>query len=278
MRLFKKVTIVGVGLLGGSIGMGLKKKKLALKVVGFFRNKDKIARALRAGAIDEGTDNFLRAVKDADLIILCTPVKDIINKLAILKKLNMTSALITDTGSTKSEIVKAAGGLRFIGSHPLAGSEQSGVTHARPDLLKGSLCILTPDGKKSADSIKRIDKFWRRLGAKTLILEPQKHDSLLASASHLPHAIAFSLIDAIPKGAIKFVAGGLKDTTRIALSNPDVWVDIFLTNRKNVLRSIDAFERSLKRLKKSLTRHDKKSLFFFLAKAQRLRRRIPAKS
>lgn len=278
MRPFKKITIVGVGLLGGSVGLAVRKHKLADKVTGFFRDKGKIAAAVKMGAIDEGTDDFKKAVALSDLIILCSPVSDIIKKLKILKKTVGKTAIITDTGSTKLKIVKTAVPLDFIGSHPLAGSEQSGVSHARADLFKNSILILTPQRCKQSRSLTRLAEFWEKLGSKIIVMTPERHDHILAFSSHLPHATAFSLMQALPKETLGFAAGGLKDATRIALSNPDIWADIFISNSKEIIRSITAFETSLKTLKKAVAGQDKKELVSFLRQAKDKRRLIPSGS
>lgn len=274
MRLFKKITIVGVGLLGGSIGLAIRKKKLSQEVIGYFRNRNKILHAVKKGAIDRGEDNFSEAVKGADLIILCSPISDIIKRLKILKKLKKNTTLITDIGSTKSKIVEASKGLNFIGSHPLAGSEQSGIDYASADLFKGSLCILTADNKKGNRSLLKIAKFWKSLGLKTVIMSSCEHDRILAYSSHLPHAVSFSLISSIPKQAIKYASTGLKDTTRIALSKPKIWVDIFQSNRAEVLKTIISFEKSLQNLKDAISRRDDKRLHSFLNRARNKRKAL----
>ncbi|HQP91962.1 MAG TPA: prephenate dehydrogenase/arogenate dehydrogenase family protein [Candidatus Omnitrophota bacterium] len=272
MKQFKQITIIGVGLLGGSIGSAVKKKKLAGKVVGFFRNKKKIGPAIKLGLIDSGTDDFNQAVNGSDLIILCSPVNDIILKLKKIKSQGLTNVLITDTGSSKQEIIKAAKGLNFAGSHPLAGSEQSGAKFAKNNLFEGTVCVVS----KEADSrsLKQIIRFWNALGSRTLVMSAKEHDRILAFTSHLPHIAAFSLINSIPKGKMSLSAGGLKDTTRIALSNPQVWVDIFLSNKANVLTSISAFEKSISSLKKAVSRGDRKKLLSFLKDAQSKRNSI----
>jgi prephenate dehydrogenase len=274
MKLFKKITIVGVGLLGGSIGLAVKKKGLAQEVIGFFRNKKKIASAVKMGVIDRGTCDLKRCMEESDLVILCSPVSDIIKKLKLIKKLGAKNVLITDTGSTKQEIVKAARGLNFVGSHPLAGSEQSGITYARHELFSGSICILTPTGKEASASTHAIALFWKHLGAHAIMLSPREHDNILSFTSHLPHAAAFSLIDAIPQAYLKFCAGGLKDTTRIAMSNPDIWLDIFTSNKKNMLKAIRLFERSLSEFKKALAQDNRQKLLLFLKNAADIRSRI----
>lgn len=259
---------MGVGLLGGSIGMAIKKNRMAKRVCGFFRNKKKIKKALALKAIDEGTDNLIMAVQDADLIILATPVNDIIEKLNWMKSHSVES-LITDIGSTKQLIINAAKGLNFIGSHPLAGSEQSGIDHAHPDIFKDSLSILTPMVKKEQTSeINIIRSFWQQLGARTTELSSKTHDHLLAFSSHLPHALACTLIQAIPDEAIPFGAGGLKDTTRIAQAETTMWQNIFISNKSELLCAISAFEKKLTQLKTALKKENAAELLSFLKKSK----------
>jgi prephenate dehydrogenase len=271
--LFRKITIVGVGLLGGSIGMAAKKQNMSREVCGYFRDKKKIAPAVRRGAIDTGTDNFARAAAHSDLIILCSPVEDIKAKLKELKRLKITQTLITDVGSTKAEIIRAAKGLTFVGSHPLAGSEQSGVAYGRADLFKGSVCIVTPDRAPRA-SVRAVCRFWKALGGRVITLTARQHDATLAFTSHLPHAVAYALAAVMPGHCEQFAAGGLKDTTRIALSHPEVWSDIFLSNRGHVLKSLQVFEQSLKRLRSAVAAQDRKTLENFLACGRNKRRQI----
>jgi len=149
---------------------------------------------------------------------------------------------------------------------------------ARADLFKNSLCLLTPSGKKSAHATAHIAEFWRRIGAKTIILTPEKHDAILAFTSHLPHIVAFSLMAAVPANILSFAAGGLKDTTRIAMSHPKLWSDIFLTNKNNAMDAITAFELSLKKIKKLIRASNEPGLISFLAKAKNKRAGLPQKS
>lgn len=272
---FKKITIAGVGLLGGSVGLAVKKYRIADEVVGYFRHKDKIKKSIAKGAIDRGTTDFFEAVGDCDLIILSSPVNDIIEKLGLIKKLGVgQKTLITDTGSTKSEIVRAAGGLNFIGAHPLAGSEHSGVGFADHSLFKNSLCLLTPTGKEKKGSLRRIALFWQHLGARTKLMDAESHDRILAFTSHLPHAAAFSLISALPQHILRLSAGGLRDATRIAMSEPKVWADIFLSNKKNVILALQCFEKELKRLENAIRLSDRKTMMNFLSGAVKKRKTI----
>ncbi|MFA5038725.1 MAG: prephenate dehydrogenase/arogenate dehydrogenase family protein [Candidatus Omnitrophota bacterium] len=268
--LFQKVSVIGVGLLGASIAMALKERKLAASVCGYFRHRKKIAVALRKKAVDEGTDRLDQAVRGAELIILCSPVEDIIAVLKCLKKNPVPGALITDVGSTKQEIVKASAGLNFVGGHPLAGSERGGIEFARPDLFEQAPCILTTD-RVSQDSLSRTAVFWKALGAKVVTMTSRQHDQALAFTSHLPHALAYALIAAVPERFTRFSAGGLKDTTRIALSKPGLWSGIFLTNRGEILKSLSAFEKSLNALKSAIAENRRTTLLRLLSQAQKKR-------
>ena len=227
--------------------------------------------------MDEGTNNFNKSIQESDFIILCSPVNDIVQKLKMIKKIGDRHILITDVGSTKTRIVKAAQGLNFIGSHPLAGSQQSGLIHAKKDLFKDVLCILTPKDARANHSFEKVKEFWTRLGSRPIVIKPQTHDRILAFVSHLPHVIAFSLIQAIPKNYLKFGATGLKDTTRIALSPPEIWADIFLSNKKDVLAAIEVFIKALQSLKKKLLNNNRKTLTSHLSAAQKMRMSLNSK-
>ncbi|MEK6567383.1 MAG: prephenate dehydrogenase/arogenate dehydrogenase family protein [Candidatus Omnitrophota bacterium] len=269
MRLFNKVAIIGVGLIGGSFGLALKKKSLAKEIIGIGHRQKSIDQALKAGAIDQG---YLGVdhLKDADLVVLSAPVKEIINILPKLKNLTGEDCLIIDAGSTKSEIIKIAEKhkLRFIGCHPLAGMEKKGPENARADLFMNSLCLIVAPKKYNSQDLRRARKLWEALGARTLILNSARHDRILAFTSHLPHAVVFSLINCLKSEYLKFGAGGLKDTTRIGLSDPLLWRDIFLTNRKELLEAINTFEKSLQRLKSLIKNNNDGALNAYLKKSR----------
>ena len=253
--LFNKVTIIGVGLIGGSIGMALKKKRLAKEVIGLCHRRSTINLALRRKAIDKGTLNLKAAIKDADLIILATPIKSII-KLAhqIIKQMN-NKCILTDVGSSKFEVVNTIernlpNNIKFVPAHPLAGSEKKGVKFASSELFINSVCILTPTKKIDVRAMRIIRKLWQSLGAEVKILDPSEHDDIISFVSHLPHMLAFSLINSIPKKYLKFVTRGLQDSTRIAASDPLVWRDICLTNSNQIVKTIKIFELNLSRIKR----------------------------
>jgi prephenate dehydrogenase len=269
MKLFNKVAIVGVGLIGGSLGLAIKKKKLANKVIGVSRHRKTLRAAVRRGAIDQGSQD-IKTVKDAELIILAAPVATIMALAPKISKIARKDCIITDVGSTKSELVSGLEKLfpHYVGTHPLAGSEKKGVANACAALFSNSLCILTPTRNTSRPALNKIKRLWNSMGAKTVILTPAKHDEALSFISHLPHIAAFSLIGSVPEQYLKFASTGLKDTTRIAYSDANLWVDIFLSNRKNILKSMDVFGKKLARIKSAVARNDKKSLVKILKQAK----------
>jgi len=273
--LFRKITIVGVGLLGGSIGKAARKHGLGREICGFSRHPKKIVLAKRLGLIDTGTDCFAEAVENSDLIVLCSPVEDIKMRLRQLKQLGITRTLVTDVGSTKREIIRAARGLNFVGSHPLAGSEQSGMKYANHRLLEQSLCIVIEDGAQKK-SIATVRRFWNDMGSRVVVMKARVHDQALGFTSHLPHAVAFALMAAVPPHLEHLAAGGLKDSTRIAMSSPELWKDIFLSNRGNILKGLSVFERSLKRLKDAIAARNTASLLKILKTSRQKRGRLPS--
>lgn len=249
MKLFNKVAIVGVGLIGGSLGLAIKKRRLADRVIGISRKAKTLKIAKKLKAIDEGYQD-IGEVAGSDLVILCAPVKAIIKLFSGIAPFVSCGAIITDVGSTKAEIVNAAQmalpkDTDFIGAHPLAGSEKKGANYALADMFCGSLCILTPVKHNKKQNVRKLKLFWERLGARIKVLAPPAHDKMLSFTSHLPHLAAFGLIDAVPGACLSYGASGLKDITRIAASDPVLWTEIFLTNKRNVLQSVKSFQKRL---------------------------------
>jgi len=261
--LFNKVAIIGVGLIGGSIGIALKKKRLAKEIIGLCHRKSTINIALRHKAIDKGTLNLKEAVRDADLIILSTPINFIIKLAYRITRLAKKDCILTDVGSSKFAIVNAIerhlpNNVKFMATHPLAGSEKKGVRFACGELFSNSICIFTPTKNTDKSVMRRVGKLWRSLGAKVVILGPSEHDSIISFISHLPHMLAFSLINSIPQKYLRFATRGLQDSTRIAASDPLVWRDICLTNSNQILKAIKAFEFHLSKIKRSVKEKDAK--------------------
>jgi prephenate dehydrogenase len=269
MKLFKKVAIVGTGLIGGSIGLAIKKKKLADQVVGFSRHRKNILLAKQKGIIDFGS-NSIGIVKGADLVILATPVDTIIKFAPKISKIAGRDCIVTDVGSTKVEIVQTLEKFfpKYLGSHPLAGSEKRGALNAHANLFKDTLCILTPTKKTIAKVSVKLSWLWKLLGARVIFMPTETHDRVLSFVSHLPHAVAFSLIKSIPGQYLKFSPASLKDTTRIAASDSELWADIFLSNRKNMLKTITLLENNLSRLKYAINKKEKRLLVKMLKEAQ----------
>ncbi|MDD4953439.1 MAG: prephenate dehydrogenase, partial [Candidatus Omnitrophica bacterium] len=275
MKSFHKAAIVGTGLIGGSIAMAIKKQGLADKVVGVSRHQESLRIARQKGAIDQGAQG-ISIVKGADLLILALPVGLIIKLAPRLAKLVAPGCVVTDVGSTKAEITAALSKIFpfYVGSHPLAGSEKRGIAYADAKIFKNSLCILTPTINTRSEVTRRVSALWKKFGARITLLSPVTHDKILSFTSHLPHAVAFSLIGAVPPEHLKFASSGLKDTTRLAASESGLWVDIFLSNRKDILKAIGAFERNLHGLKTAINKKDRKWLARFLDNAKEKRGRL----
>jgi prephenate dehydrogenase len=241
----RRVCIVGVGLLGGSLGLALKRKRLATRVIGVGRTASKLETAIRRGAIDEATDSILEGAKDADLVVACVPVKSIVDTLAEAAQVANPDAILTDVGSTKQSITLAARGRlsdhQFIGSHPIAGGHQSGVEHAVGTLFDGTTVVITPTESTSPELIQRITAFWESMGSRTCQLHPEEHDVALAISSHLPHIVAAALAISTPLELIPFVGRGWMDSTRIAGGNPQLWRQILEENQGPALQAMKKF-------------------------------------
>ena len=278
---FGVVAIVGTGLIGGSIGLGLKERGLATTIIGVGYRKVSINKALKINAIDEGTLKVEDAVKQADIIILATSVNLIPEYAKKIIPLMKKSAILTDVGSTKDYIVSQVNNEikstcdgekpNFIGAHPLAGSEQRGIESARPDLFEGSVCVLTPTSLNSKKSITRLSNMWKALGAKISVLTPSKHDEVLALVSHLPHFVASSLAGVIDEKHWKFAASGLRDTTRIASGDPDLWLSISKQNKQEIIKALKCFSKEVEGTINDLEKGNDKKLLGRLTKAKTVR-------
>lgn len=281
MRRFNKITIIGVGLIGGSIGLAIKKRKLAGEVVGVFRHASTLKRAMRYKAVDRGVMDIKEGVKDAGLIIVASPVRSIPHLVKEAARWARQGAIITDAGSTKAWIVSNAEkslkrfkNIYFVGSHPMAGSDHTGVEFARPDLLENAPCIVTKTKGVNKRALGIIAAFWRALGSKVSLMNPAEHDRHIAFISHLPHLVAYSIAGAVPEKDLAYAAEGFADTTRVASSDPSLWADIFVTNKRGVAESVRAFERYYKRIMRHLAKDDYKGIVKALADAKRRRDKL----
>lgn len=278
MRKFNRVTIIGVGLIGGSIGLGIKRRNLAKEVIGVFRRKSTLKKALERKAVDRGVMTVKGGVENADLIILATPVHLIPKFAAEVMKYAKRGAVITDAGSTKKRVVdeieKMPGRSRpvsFVGSHPMAGSEHAGVEFAREDLLDASPCIITMTKKTDKLAMAKIISFWKALGTKVKVMSPEDHDRSVAMISHLPHLVAFSLAGAVLPKDLPLAAEGFKDTTRIASSDPALWAGIFLSNKKELVKAGRIFTRYYNEITKAISRSDYAKVVRLMKAAKRKR-------
>jgi len=280
-RIFDRVVIVGPGLIGGSLGIVLRERGLAGRVVGVGHRQASLDRAIEKGAVDETTLDAEAAASDADLVVLATRVELIVEQIGALGPRIKAGALLTDVGSVTGEICAAAraalgphaGGARFVGGHPLAGSEQRGIDAACGELFEGALCILTPDRETDPDGSggAALRRMWEAAGCRVLEFDPEEHDRLLAEVSHLPHLVAAALVNAVSEKALPLAASGFADTTRIASGDPDIWVDICLHNRRRLLETVRAMRRELAAFEDGLKERDRPLLGRLLRSAKRKR-------
>ena len=253
--MIRQLAVVGVGLLGGSVAKAARQGGLARRIVGIGRDAGRLQPALDDGTLDLAVTDLDAGVRDADFILLAAPVLTIEGLLErVWQAAPAAGAVVTDVGSTKRNIVRAAERLAatrplaFVGSHPMAGSEQAGYRVARPDLFRGATVIVTPTETTELAALKETTEFWEALGARVSSLDPETHDRTVAAISHLPHLIACALVDGAARAepaALEFAARGFRDTTRIAAGDPDMWAEIFLANRDALTATVDAFREAL---------------------------------
>lgn len=257
MKHFNTIAIVGVGLIGGSVGLAVRRRGLADCVVGIGRRQSSLRIARQAGAVTTTTIDLAKGVAEAELVIVCTPVGRIVEDVRTAAEHAPAGTLITDVGSTKAQIVGALDeglprGCRFLGGHPLAGGEKTGPSHARADLFEGKVTILTPTKNTRAEDFDTLEKFWNALGAVVVQMSPEEHDQALAVTSHLPHAVAAVLVGLVPERLFRLSGAGLLDTTRIAAGDPSLWSQIFMQNRVNLAQALEAFLHRLAELRTAL--------------------------
>jgi prephenate dehydrogenase len=248
-----RLSIIGVGLLGGSIGLAVKASAMGCRVVGYGHRATTMAKALEVGAIDEAAASIGEAVQGADLVVLCTPVGLFEQNLKDIAALLERGAIVTDVGSTKRSVVRLAQTLlpqhvRFVGSHPMAGSEKRGVEFARTDLFQGARCITTPTDQTDPAALESVEKFWQTLGMRVTRLSPEDHDRLICDVSHLPHAVAAALVAMQDDAALPLAGKGFLDAARIAGGDGGLWRDIFLDNRDHLRASASRLRQTLDEL------------------------------
>jgi len=274
--LVNTLAIVGVGLIGGSIGLAVRARGLARQVIGIGRTEASLKTAREQGAIDSFSLDLAAGVRDADLVIFCTPVDQIARQVRVAALSCKPGTTITDAGSTKANIVrdlegKLPRGIQFVGSHPLAGSEKKGPAAALPDLFDGKVTIVTRTARTDPAALEKIADFWRALGSDVRLLDPETHDCALALTSHLPHLAAAALAGLIPEAWRPFTASGFRDTTRTAAGDPALWSAIF---RENALAMSDALQKLARQLdlyREAILHEDDHDLIDMLTQAKRVR-------
>ena len=279
---WKRVTLIGVGLLGGSLGLSLKRRRLAGSVVGYVRRAASIRECKRAGAVDSATCDLAEAVAGAELVVLCTPLAQMRPLVQQMLPALKPGAIVTDVGSVKGSVVRelesivARAGGYFVGSHPMAGAEKTGVSAARDDLFENAVCITTPTSKTNPAALRKVERLWKSIGCRLLRLTPEVHDELVSRSSHLPHVVAAGLANLVltpahPKEQALLCANGFRDTTRIASGSPEMWRDIALANRRNLVGAVEKFLSDLQNLKRLLRRGDGAALEKLLEQAKQRR-------
>ncbi len=276
---FQKITIIGVGLIGGSFALALKKKKLCGHIVGFGRSEKNLKRAKNKKIIDSYELDPVTACKDSDLILFSTPVGFFLEIAKKIKNSLKPGAIVTDVGSVKGKLVYdiekiLPDKIYFVGGHPIAGSDQSGIDAASAEIFKNAKCIITPTGKTNKNAMKSIISIWKTLGSIVTIIDPYEHDRIYGAISHLPHVIAYNLVNTVAEidsSYLLFSGQGFKDTTRIASSHHELWRDICILNRKNLLKYIEVFIKNLDEFKKHLKASDAKAIERDFINARNLR-------
>ncbi len=283
--MFNKITIIGCGLIGSSILRSIKKLKIAKTINVFDKSKEVITFLKKENLIDE-VKNINESAKDANLIILATPLSAYKEILLSIKDVLKKDTIITDTGSAKKEINKIIKNLNlkdisWIASHPIAGTEESGPQAGFPELFKDRWCIISPSDNSKKEDIEKINLFWKKLGCKVKTMSFEEHDHILSLTSHLPHAIAYNLVrtainnqDKFRKEIIQYSAGGLRDFTRIAASDPIMWKDIFKDNGENIIKALDNFSNNLIELKKAIEEKNDSKLIEIFSKTKDVRKEI----
>lgn len=267
-----QLTIVGVGLIGGSIGLASKAAGVAARVVGVGRDEPTLARAQAAGAIDAYTTAAAEAAQDADLVVVCTPVDRIAADVRACAAVAPARCVLTDAGSTKARLVdELTHEPRYVGSHPLAGSERRGAVNGRSDLFNGKVVVITPGPTTNLEAVAVVERFWQAIGSTTVRMDPVSHDRALACTSHLPHAAASALAAVTPPEWLPLTAGGFRDSTRIAAGDPALWAAIFRANREAVLAAVERFRGRVDEFARLLNADDGPGLERWLADGKRIR-------
>ena len=284
--MFKKVCIIGCGLIGSSIARAIRKQNLSTKIVSSNRSDSVNKKVIELKIVDDSNSDTKKMVEDSDLTIIATPLSSYEEVILKIKDSLKNGSILTDVGSVKEIVVSlieknVPKNVSWISSHPIAGTEESGPDAGFSELFENRWCILTPSKKANDKDIRLLETFWKKIGSKVDIMDAKQHDYILSITSHIPHLIAYNIVnttlevqDKKESDIVKYSAGGLRDFTRIAASNPVMWRDVFIQNKKNTLQMIDNFIANLEDLKKAIENEDEKKLEEIFVKTKKIRKEI----
>mgnify|MGYP001164908480 CR=1 FL=1 len=284
--MFNKVCIIGCGLIGSSIARAIKKNNLSKKIVSSNRSNITNRKVVKLNIANDSSSDTKKMVKDCDLVIICTPLSSYENIVSKIKSSLKKGAILTDVGSVKKKIISLVEknipkNISWISSHPIAGTEESGPESGFSELFKNRWCIITPSRQAKHQDIKLLKIFWKKIGSRVEIMGAKQHDYILSITSHMPHLLAYNIVNTTlnikkkkKSDIIKYSAGGLRDFTRIAASNPIMWRDIFIQNRENTLKIIDRFIENMRNLKTAIRKQDEKKLEKIFTKTKKIRKEI----
>lgn len=284
--MFNKITIIGLGLIGSSIARAIKKKKLCKNLIAHDKSETVLKTVLKLKITNQTEKNLNKSVENSDLVIICTPLGTYENIVSNIKNSLKRTCILTDVGSAKIYVTQIVSKLInkntiWIPAHPIAGTEQSGPRAGFADLFKNRWCIITPINKKNPTSLKKLNNFWKKIGSKVQHMSPEHHDKVMAITSHIPHLIAYNIVGTAANlekdtksEVIKYSASGFRDFTRIASSDPTMWRDIALNNRKQILHMLEKFNLDLNNLKRAIIKKDAGKLFKLFSKTRKIRQAI----
>lgn len=273
-----KIAILGPGLVGGSLMLALKRQR-GVRVCVWGRRKEVVRKILAKKMAHEASTDIAAIAKDADMVVLCTPIGVMASMVKQLLPYLKSSAIVTDVGSVKSSVEKKIapllrGRARWVGSHPMAGSEEAGMDAAKADLFERAVVIVTPTPKTNSQALAEVKNFWRKLGGKVVVLSPQKHDKLIGEVSHLTHATAATLAMSVSRESLPLCGNGFRDTTRVAGGPAAMWAEILTENRIATLKSLDLFLKNADKIRRCLKSGKKEELKKLLARAAQTRNSI----
>jgi len=284
--MFKKICIIGCGLIGSSLARAIKKNNLAEKIVSSNRSDALNKKVIELKIVDDSSSDTKKMVDGSDLVVIATPLSSYEDVISKIKNSLKNGVILTDVGSVKGNVINLiekniSESISWIPSHPIAGTEESGPDAGFSELFQDRWCILTPSKKAKEKDVKLLETFWKKIGSKVDIMNAKQHDYILSITSHIPHLIAYNIVntsiniqDEKESSIVKYSAGGLRDFTRIAASNPIMWRDVFIQNKKNTSQMIDKFIENLEGLKKAIENEDGKKLEEIFTKTQKIRKEI----